>query len=461
MYQMPKGPQARALALARSVFCCAAALGGAPPALAQEAPAAPATAVATIVYAGQLLAVPGRPPLVPGTLVLADGKVKEVRAGRPSATELGLPAEGTKTIDLSSSFVMPGFIDLHVHLTMSPGERQIAFVTKPDAYFALVAADAARKTLEAGFTTVRDLGSRGYSVFALRDAIRDGLLPGPKIVAAGAAITPSGGHADINGYREEVRRALPSPGVCNGPDDCRRAVREAVQRGADVIKVTATGGVLSNVNAGTGQQFTDEEMRAIADTAHALGRKVTAHAHAKVGIEAALRAGFDSIGHSMWADEGTMRLFLKTGAWLIPTVYPITYVGDTREKLLRGPYRNAPPAVLDKLLELGRQPKDMTRLAHQMGVKIALGTDSGVSPNGENANEFVEYVNIGMTPMQALIAGTVDAARAGGLEQVGSLEPGKAADLVAMPGNPLNDIRAVLGVHFVMRDGIVFKGEAR
>lgn len=445
--------------LGRALACCLAACSCVLPAWAQTGAARPAPT--TVVHAGQLLAVPGQPPLVPGTLVIADGKVKDVRPGRLSAAELGLAPEAVRTIDLSSSFVMPGFIDLHVHLTSTPGERQLAFVTKPDAYFALAGANAAAKTLDAGFTTVRDLGSRGYSVFALRDAIRDGLVPGPKIVAAGAAITPSGGHADINGYREEVLRALPSPGVCNGPDDCRRAVREAVQRGADVIKVTSTGGVLSNVNAGTGQQFTDEELRAIADTAHALGRKVTAHAHAKAGIEAALRAGFDSIEHSMWADEGTMRLFVKTGAWLIPTVYPITYVGDTREKLLQGPYRNAPPAVLEKLLELGRQPKDMTRLAHRMGVKIALGTDSGVSPNGENANEFVEYVNVGMTPMQALVAGTVDAARAGGLENVGSLEPGKAADLVAMPRSPLDDIRAVLEVRFVMRDGIVFKGDAR
>lgn len=426
-------------------------------ALALIAWAASVDAETTVVHAGQLLAVPGQRPLVPGTLVIVDGTVRDVRPGKVGLPELGLSSEAARVIDLSRSFVMPGFIDLHVHLTSAPGDRQLATVTRSDAYFALVAADNARKTLMVGFTTVRDLGSRGNAVFALRDAIRNNLVPGPKVIAAGAPITPSGGHGDIHGYREEVLRALPAAGVCDGPDDCKRAVREAVKRGADVIKVTATGGVLSNVNAGTGQQFTDDELKAIAETAHALGRKVTAHAHAKAGIDAALRAGFDSIEHSMWADEDTMRLFRKSGAWLIPTVYPITYVGDTREKLLRGPYKDSPPAILDKLLELGRQPKEMTRMAHRMGVNIALGTDSGVSPNGENANEFVEYVDIGMTPMQSLVAGTVDAARAGGLEKVGQLTQGMAADLVAMPRSPLEDIRAVLEVSFVMRDGIVFK----
>ncbi|MEZ5497929.1 MAG: amidohydrolase family protein [Steroidobacteraceae bacterium] len=427
--------------------------------------AAPATAGTdgryTIVHAGTLLAVPGEPPVSPGTVVVKDGKVTAVLSGLASPADLHLDGGAVDMIDLQNSFVMPGFIDLHVHLSASGGERQLVLVTRPDAYMALVAQSNALRTLMAGFTTVRDLGSRGDSVLSLRDAIRDGVVAGPKIVAAGAPITPSGGHGDTHGYRSEVMAALPAAGVCNGADDCRRAVREAVRRGADVIKVTATGGVLSNVNAGTGQQFTDEELRAIADTAHMLGRKVTAHAHAKAGIEAALRAGFDSIEHAMWADADTMKLFKKTGAWLIPTIYPITYVGDTREKLLAGPYKDSPPAVLEKLLALGHQPKSMARMAREMGVRIALGTDSGVSPNGENAHEFIEYVDIGMSPMQALVAGTVDAATAGGLDDVGSLRVGKAADIVAMPGNPLANIDAVLGVDFVMRDGVVFKGAGR
>jgi len=414
------------------------------------------TDAVTIVHAGTLLAVPGEAPVEVATVVVRAGRIEAIHEGHATAETLGL--DGTaRVIDLSDRFVMPGFIDLHVHLTAqaTAGARDL-YVRKPDEYFALLAAYNAEKTLRSGFTTVRDLGSRGYAVFALRDAIADGLVPGPRLLVAGSAITPSGGHADFHGYREEVRDALPATGTCNGPDDCRRAVREMVRRGADVIKVTATGGVLSDTAAGTGMQFTQAELDAIAETAHALGRKVTAHAHERAGIEAALRAGFDSIEHAMWATEETMRLFIEKDAWLIPTVYPITYVGDTREAMLEGPFADAPPQVLEKLLELGRQPKDMTELAHRMGVRIALGTDSGVSPHGDNPWEFVEYVNIGMTPMEALKAGTVDAARAGGIEATGSLEVGHVADLVAMPGNPLDDIEAVLGVDFVMRDGIVF-----
>jgi len=412
----------------------------------------------TIIHAGTLLAVPGEAPDTRQSIIVQNGRITEIREGYVQAADI--PADGEiRVIDLSDRFVMPGFIDLHVHLSFQAGSgSRMDIVTTTDADSALTAQMYAQRTLLGGFTTVRDLGSRGNAIFALRDAIKAGKVAGPKIIAAGASITPTGGHGDVHGFRQEVLDVLPSTGVCDGADGCRAAVRRQVKRGADVIKVTATGGVLSATATGTGQQFTDEELRAIAETAHALGRKVTAHAHEKAGIEAALRAGFDSIEHSMWADKGTMKLFIETGAWIIPTVYPITAVGDTPEKMKQGPFRNMPPPVMAKLLRLGRQPKDMTRLAHSMGVKIALGTDSGVSPHGENANEFVEYVNAGMSPMEALTAGTVSAAEAGGVaDQAGSIEPGKAADIVAMAESPLEDISAVLRVQFIMRDGYVFK----
>ena len=409
-----------------------------------------------LVHAGTLLAIPGEAPVAERTVVVRDGKIADIRAGFVRSIE----GEDVTIIDLSDQFVMPGFIDLHVHLTGQSGDGSgAAFVRQTDAHAALRAAMYAERTLMAGFTTVRNLGSRGDAMFALRDAIAAGHVPGPKILVAGYSITPTGGHADVHGYRAEVSEVLASSGVCDGPNDCRRAVRFQVKRGADVIKVTATGGVLSNTNAGTGQQFTDEELKAIAETAHALGRKVTAHAHDKAGIDAALRAGFDSIEHSMWADAETMTLFKEKGAWLIPTVYPITYVGDTPEKMKQGPFKDLPPASMEKLLRLGRQPRDMTKLAYEMGVNIALGTDSGVSPHGHNAREFLEYVAIGMTPMEALMAGTVNAARAGAIEGVGSLVIGNAANMVAMQGSPLDDITELLRLTFILRDGIVFKDE--
>ena len=411
-----------------------------------------------VIHAGDLLAVPGEPPRQRQSIIIRAGRVEEIRDGFVPASATG--DNDAEIIDLSDQFVMPGFIDLHVHLSGGADSNgKLSAVTMGDADVALTAAMHARRTLMAGFTTVRDLGSRGNALFALRDAIKAGKVPGPKILVSAEPITPTGGHGDVHGFRQDVLGVLTSPGVCDGADGCRAAVRRQVKRGADVIKVTATGGVLSETATGTGQQLTNEELRAIVETAHSLGRKVTAHAHRKQGIEAALRAGFDSIEHAMWADEGTMELFLQTGAWLVPTVYPITYVGDTPEKIKQGPFKDLPPTIMEKLLQLGRQPKDMTALAYRMGVKIALGTDSAISPHGENANEFVEYVNVGMTPMEALMAGTVNAAEAGGLKDVGSLEPGKAADIVAMPASPLESISAVLEVDFIMRDGIVFRSD--
>ncbi|MGC1303318.1 MAG: amidohydrolase family protein [Caulobacteraceae bacterium] len=408
----------------------------------------------TLIHAGQLLETPGQAPLNQVTVVVVDGKVQSIRPGFITPEAAGLLAT-VRVVDLSRMFVMPGFIDLHVHLAGAGGGD--ALVRKSDEYFTLLGAKNANTTLMAGFTTVRDLGSIGYTVLALRDAIKDGLVPGPKIVASGDPISPTDGHADNHGYREEVMAALPRRGVCDGADDCRRAVRAAVKRGADVIKVMASGGTLDESDAPTDQQFTDAELKAIAETAHMLGRKVTAHAHGKGAIDACIRAGFDSIEHGMWADAETLNAMKAKGIWLIPTVWPIDYVGDTPEKVRAGPFKDLPPVSLAKVIALGDQPKKLARQAHALGVKIALGTDAGVYPHGQNAHEFIEYVQAGMTPMQALVAGTSDAALAGGIKGVGKLEPGMAADMVALPVSPLQDINAVLDVPFVMRDGVVFK----
>lgn len=414
----------------------------------------------TLIHAGELLAVPGEVPVSPATLLIEGDRIEAVYETIRTPESLELAAD-TTVVDLSDSFVMPGFIDLHVHLSGDRTSREPdEYVKRSDSYIALRASTHARETLMAGFTTVRDLGSRGNTIFALRDAIADGWVVGPKIVASGAPITPSAGHGDQHGYREEVLNALPADGVCNGADDCRRVVRETIKRGADVIKVTATGGTGSQIGAGTAQQFTDEELSAIAEAAHMYQVKVTAHAHGKGGIIAAIRAGFDSIEHAMWADEETMEVFKEHGTWMVPTVWPITYAGETPEAMRTGPFKDAPPVVMEKLVGLvanGPQPKIMTELAYKKGVKIALGTDSGVSPHATNANEFIEYVALGMTPMESLMTGTVNAAEAAGIEDVGRLTPGMAADIVAMKRNPLEDIAAVREVDFVMRDGKIFR----
>lgn len=417
--------------------------------------AAPAGANA-VIHAGQLLAVPGQAPLANATVVIADGKVREIRSGFAEPAAVGLPAD-TAVINLRNMFVMPGFIDLHVHLSSSGLGGRDARLRESEGYFSLIGARSARATLLAGFTTVRDLGSEGSAIFALRDAQREGIVVAPKIIVSGDPISPTNGHADNHNLREEVMLAMPRRGVCDGADDCRRVVREAIRRGADVIKVMATGGTLDESNAGTGQQFTDEELKAIADTAHAFGRKVAAHAHAKAGIDACVRAGFDSIEHGMWADEKTLREMKAKGIWLVPTVATITFVGDTPEKVRAGPLKDLPEVSMQKVLKLGTQPRKLARMAHEIGTKIALGTDAPLVPHGQNAQEFIDYVNAGLTPMEALMTGTVNAAEAAGVD-VGKLEPGKPADIVALSHNPLEDIKAVKDVSFVMRDGIVFKG---
>lgn len=423
-------------------------------------PSAP-VALPGIIHAGKLLAVPGEKVMEQATIVTRDGKVEAVRAGYLDAAALGLPPE-TAVVELRNKFVLPGFMDMHVHLGSGGSARNpITRLREGPEYFAINAFANGYRTLMAGFTTVRDLGSPGDSLFALRDAVRDGIVAGPKIVAAGEGISPTNGHADVHGLRRDLMEAQHQPGICDGADDCRRAVRNAIKFGADVIKVHVTGGVLDDSDAGTGQQFTDDELRAIVEAGHAMGRKVTTHAHGKSGIDAAIRAGYDSIEHAMWADEESLKLMKKRGTWLIPTVWPITWVGDTPEKVQQGPFKDLAPNSLAKLYQLGDQPKKMVRAAIRLGVPIALGTDSGIAPHGTNGYEMLEYVEAGMTTMEALKTGTVNAAQAGGLADRGRIVPGLAADIIALDGDPLRDIRAVLAVDFVMRDGIVFKRDGR
>lgn len=404
----------------------------------------------TYVLAGAVLDRPGSSPRGPSTIIVKDGKVAEVLSG------LVTPPAGAKVVDLRERFVLPGLIDSHVHLNgrgnpllarmdASGRDAQDVFVTM---------ALNARADLEAGFTTVRDLGGDARSVRALRDAIDRGDLPGPGIVNAGQIISVTGGHGDgRNGLREEISDTVEEHqiNVCDGPDDCRRAVRRQIALGALVIKFAATGGVLSNVSGGLGRQMTPEEMSAIVETAHAFGRKATAHSHAMEGSKAALKAGADSIEHGTFLDDETIRLFKEKGASLVPTMLaPVTTLAQARSGQLGA-------AAALKVGE-GRSAVPNHERAIKAGVKIAFGTDTGVSVHGQNAREFALLVERGLTPMQAISAATVNAAALlGRQDSIGALSPGMDADIVAVIGNPLEDVRRLERVDFVMRRGAVIK----
>ncbi|ACG79472.1 Xaa-Pro dipeptidase [Phenylobacterium zucineum HLK1] len=410
--------------------------------LAQQTPA-------TFVQAGRVLLDPaGGKVETAKTLVVQNGKVVRVLDGY-------VAEPGGKVVDLKDSFVLPGFIDSHVHITGQQGPTaRLDEVTQSSAEQAMVGARYAKKTLLAGFTTVADLGADNEAIFALRKAIAQGDVAGPRIIASGSAISVHGGHGDVNGYREDVMHVLRPGSVCSGPDDCRRAVREQVWKGADIIKITATGGVLSNTAAGLGQQFSNPELEAIVDTAHRMGRKVTAHAHGGDGIKSFLAAGGDSIEHGTWLDADGIALMKKNGAYLVPTLM----AGDFVVGIAKGPNNFFTPAQTAKALQAGPLMLDMTRRAHKAGVKIAFGTDTGVSAHGDNAGEFALLVQAGLTPMEAIQAATVNAATHFGLQdEIGALTPGKTADIIAVKGDPLADVSALKSVSFVMKGGQIHK----
>lgn len=424
-------------------------------ALAAGIPAAPASAT-TIIHAGTLLAVADERPVSRySIIIIRDGRIEEVRSGYIEGAAV---SGGAEIIDLRNAFVLPGLIDLHTHITAEWGDRRkMDEVTTSEADRALLGAEHARLILGAGFTTVRNLGAyrggSGDAIFALRDAIANGKIPGPRIFASGHVMTPTGGDADIHGFREDVMSHLASNGVCDGADDCRRAVCLQIKRGADVIKITATGGVLSNTAAVTDQQFTDDELQAIVDTAHALGRKVAAHAHGLDGINAAFRAGVDSIEHGSFLDGSSIALFKQTGADLVPTMMP-PYV------LLQAVKTSTPipAAVRDKILAVGPRKNEVIRRALKGGLKFGFGTDTGAYPYGQNAKEFELLVEAGMSETDAIESATVNAADLVGLSHaVGTIEPGKAADIIAVSKSPLQDITQLQRVIFVMRNGTVYK----
>lgn len=402
------------------------------------------------IHAGALLDRPGQAPRGASTIAVRGGVIVGVYDGHV------MPLGDAPVIDLKDKTVLPGLIDSHVHLGSDRAGQEglLAGFTESKELGAFEAQWNARKTLLAGFTTVRNLGDDGATL-ALREAIARGWTDGPRIVDAGRSISTTSGHMDRRlGVVEDLHPAISTENLCDGADACRKAVRNQVARGADVIKIATTGGVNSRIGAGLGKQMFDDEARAIVETARLYGKKVAVHAHGADGITLALKMGADSVEHGTLMDDEAIALFKKTGAYYVPT---LSTVNGYLERIAKDPNAYA-PAVRAKIdWRIGITGKALEK-AVPAGVKIAFGTDAGVSKHGRNADEFEMLVKHGMTPMQAIVAATTNAADLLGLaKEVGSIEPGKSADIIAVSGDPLKDVRVLKSVGFVMRAGVVHK----
>lgn len=410
-----------------------------------------ALAATTVIHAGELLVTAGKAPLKKQTLVIIDGKITELKSGFVDVNSF---AGDAKLIDLSSSFVMSGLMDMHVHLQGELGPNNDSeMINLSDADTLMKSAYFANKTLMAGFTTVRDLGSSAEQIFALRDGVKRGWINGPTIIAAGSSVAVTGGHGDVDGMAPDLMELHTAKTICDGPYDCRRATRHAIKFGADVIKITSTGGVLSDTDTGTGQQMADDELKEVVETAHSLGRKVASHAHAAAGINAALRAGVDSIEHGSYADKESIKLFKKGGAYLVPTLM----AGDTVVNMAKTTDFMS-PAIRAKAIRVGGDMIENFKRSYKAGVKIAYGTDSGVSKHGYNAREAQLMFEAGMSAQDILVSATINGADLiGQSKTLGTLEVGKVADIIAMHASPLNNIDELLDVDFVMKTGKVVK----
>jgi imidazolonepropionase-like amidohydrolase len=412
------------------------------------------SAAATTVECGRLLDVKSGRWLERVSVTVADGRFAAVG---PRATG---DAAGDR-IDLGAYSCLPGLMDMHTHLT---GETRPQAEAMRDALSADPADSAyrsvgyAERTLLAGFTTVRDVGGGDRVDIALRNAIARGLVRGPRMFVSGKSLATTGGHADpTNSLSNELTLALGDPGprdgVVNGTDAARQGVRARYRDGADLIKITATGGVLSQAASGHAPQFTEEEIRAVVEAARDYGFRVAAHAHGAEGMKRAIRGGVHSIEHGTFMDDEAIRLFRKHGTWYVPTISAGRYVGEMAK--LPDYYS---PIVRPKAAAVGPQIQRTFAQAWKSGVKIAFGTDAGVFPHGENAKEFAYMVEAGMPPLEAIRSATLSAAELlGRQDTLGAIEPGKLADLIAVEGDPLADIGALQRVRFVMKDGVVYK----
>lgn len=405
---------------------------------------------ATIIHAGRLINGRDDRPQEAMSLLIDEGRIVEIREGYVDAKA------DDHVIDLRDCTVMPGWMDMHTHLQSEFHKKVYSdrfFMNKAD--YALRSTVYAKRTLMAGFTTVRDVGDNGTNSVSLRKAINEGWIVGPRIFTSGKSLATTGGHADpTNGLKGDFRRdADPVDGVVNGVDDARKAVRQRYKDGADLIKLTATGGVLSLASSGDNPQFTDEELQTIVKTAKDYNMTVAVHAHGAEGMKRAVLAGVDSIEHGTFMTEEIMDLMKERGTYLVPTISAGVWVAEKAEEP-----DYFPEIVRPKAASIGPVAQRTFAKAYAAGVKIAFGTDSGVSAHGDNAREFELMVAGGMPPMKAIQSATLEAARLLKIEdRLGTLEPDKIADVVAVHGDPLADITVTRKVSFVMKEGVVYK----
>ena len=424
------------------IYALSLLLLGAPPAAAEQH---------TVLKCGRLIDVE--------TQALLDSQLVTIDSQRISSIRSGDQYEGdAQVVDLSEYTCLPGLIDMHVHLMVAlSAAYELEKVTLGAPDLAFLAAWNAQLTLMAGFTTVRDLGDRADVTVALRKAIAKGIVTGPRVFTSGMPLSSTGGHDDpTNGYRAGLRRDPgPVEGIVNSAEDARKAVRQRYKNGADLIKISATGGVLSQAKNGQSSQLFEDELDAIVATANAYGFKVAAHAHGVEGMQLAIRAGVASIEHGSLMDADTMRLMKKHGTYLVPTILAGDFVAEKAK--IDGYF---PEIVRPKAVEIGPKMQATFGRAYKAGVKIAFGTDTGVSAHGDNAQEFALMVEAGMPPMEAIVSATKSAADLlGESDQLGSISIGKYADVVAVKGNPIEDITLLENIGFVMKSGKVYKAE--
>ena len=396
------------------------------------------------IRAGRLIDGSGGPPIANAIILIEGERITAVGPG------LAIPPNA-RVIDLSHSTVLPGFIDCHTHVTSQPSDYYTDIFRRSPIDIAITAHLYAKRTLEAGFTTIRDVGSAEFIDVALRNAINHGDIPGPRIQAATLAVGSTGGHNDLSGFSPYLRFNTFS-GVADGIDDIRKLVRLEVKNGADVIKMIASAGVLSEEESVGAPQYSQEEMNAVVDEAAMWGRKVAAHAHGAEAIKRAIKAGVASVEHASLIDDEGIRLAKERGTYLVMDIYNDDFIMSEYKRM------GYPQKILDKEARIGRMQRENFKRAAQAGAKLAYGTDSGVYPHGWNGKQFAKMVEWGLTPMQAIQTATVNAADLlGWSDRVGSVQPGRFADIVAVTGDPLADIHELEKVTFVMKGGVVYK----